>query len=128
MELSHNKNKGIYLHAGVFRICSYSRITHNKSYTFEGVDLTFIHNYLQDGATTVSEFTILFQFTVLLSLGQLAQLGWGGWEHLLLLECKITKLIFCLKAHCFDHRLTSLSQASAIMSAEEKIAFHYIFH
>ena len=55
---------------------SYSRMTCNQSNTI--VELIYID--LQDGATTITGLlTILFQLTILLSFGQLAQLGQGGW-------------------------------------------------
>ena len=55
---------------------SYSRMTCNQSNTIVGL----IYIDLQDGATTFTGLlTILFQLTILLSFGQLAQLGQGGW-------------------------------------------------
>ena len=76
---------------------SYSRMTCNQSNTIVGL----FYVDLQDGATTVTGLlTILFQLTILLSFGQLAQLGQGG---PLAEACKIKKLIFYSKHMVFDH-------------------------
>ena len=73
-------------------------MTCNQSNTIVGL----IYIDLQDGATTITGLlTILFQLTILLSFGQLAQLGQGGWA--LAEAFKIKKLIFYSKHMVFDH-------------------------
>ena len=72
-------------------------MTCNQSNTIVGL----FYVDLQDGATTITGLlTILFQLTILLSFGQLAQLGQGG---PLAEACKIKKLIFYSKHMVFDH-------------------------
>ena len=97
---------------------SYSRMTCNQNNTYVELILNLLARLCY-----YYWFTILFQFTILLSLGQLTQLGQGGWVSCC--ECARLKNWFSTWSTWFWP--LAWSQTSALISAEEKNAFLF-FH